>query len=57
MAAGLSQTLNPAPAAAPSPAAPADPVEALAKLKRMLDATLITADEFNAKKAEILGRM
>ncbi len=34
-----------------------DPVEALAKLKRMLDAGLIDQAEYDAKKAEILSRM
>lgn len=34
-----------------------DPVESLRKLKTMLDADLITADEYTAKKAEILKRM
>ncbi|WP_022972833.1 PH domain-containing protein, partial [Xanthomonas maliensis] len=34
-----------------------DPLQTLAKLKQLLDAELITQDEFNAKKAEILGRM
>lgn len=34
-----------------------DPVETLAKLKRMLDAGLIEQSEYDAKKAEILGRM
>lgn len=34
-----------------------DPVEVLAKLKRMLDAGLIEQSEYDAKKAEILSRM
>ncbi|MCM1437661.1 MAG: SPFH domain-containing protein [Roseburia sp.] len=34
-----------------------DPVEALGKLKKMLDAGLITQSEYDAKKAEILSRM
>ena len=34
-----------------------DPVETLAKLKRMLDAGLIEQSEYDAKKAEILSRM
>jgi hypothetical protein len=34
-----------------------DPFEVLAKLKRLRDAELITEDEFNAKKAEVLARM
>jgi len=32
-------------------------MEQLTKLKKMLDAGLITQDEFNEKKAEILSRM
>ena len=45
-------------AAQPASAAPAeDPVETLAKLKRMLDAGLIEQGEYDAKKAEILSRM
>ena len=38
-------------------AAADDPVEALSKLKKMLDADLITQSEYDAKKAEILRRM
>jgi hypothetical protein len=39
------------------PAPPADPVRAMEDLKRMADAGLITEHEFEAKKAEILGRL
>jgi len=39
------------------PAATEDPVETLAKLKRMLDADLINQSEYDAKKAEILSRI
>jgi len=53
-----------APAAAPSaPVAPQsappadDPLAALAQLKKLLAAELITEDEFAAKKAEILARL
>lgn len=35
----------------------ADPVEQLGKLKKMLEADLISAEEYDAKKAEILSRM
>lgn len=45
-----------APQPAPVPAAE-DPVEILAKLKRMLDAGLIDSVEFDSKKGEILARM
>lgn len=34
-----------------------DPVEVLAKLKKMLDGSLITREEYDAKKAEILSRL
>jgi membrane protease subunit (stomatin/prohibitin family) len=34
-----------------------DPMEALSKLKKLLDNDLITQDEFNQKKAEILSRL
>ncbi len=44
------------PAAAPQPAAD-DPMETLAKLKKMLDAGLIEQAEYDKKKAEILSRM
>jgi hypothetical protein len=42
---------------APSTPVKEDPMEQLTKLKKMLDAGLITQDEFNEKKAEILSRM
>jgi hypothetical protein len=45
---------NPAPAAA---AAAADPVQRLKTLKEMYDAGLITAGEFEAKRAEIISKM
>jgi len=38
-------------------AASEDPVETLSKLKKMLDAELISQEEFDAKKVEILARM
>ena len=42
-----------------TPSAPTkeDPLEQLTKLKKMLDAGLITDDEYNAKKVDILSRM
>ena len=45
--------------AQPTSSAPAteDPVEKLKKLKDMLEANLITAEEFEAKKADILSTM
>lgn len=44
---------------AQQPAAPAadDPMAVLAKLKKMLDAGLIEASEYESKKAEVLARM
>lgn len=45
----------PAPATAPVPAD--DPLAALAQLKKLFEAELITADEFAGKKAEILARL
>ena len=44
------ETANPEPPAE-------DPMETLAKLKKMLDADLISQDEYDKKKAEILSRM
>ena len=34
-----------------------DPVEVLAKLKKMLDAGLITQEQYNAKVNEVMSRM
>ena len=34
-----------------------DPIEVLGKLKQLLDAGLITEDDYNAKKTEVLSRM
>ena len=34
-----------------------DPVKVLGKLKELLDAGLITEDEYNKKKAEVIARM
>lgn len=52
------QPMQPAQPAAPAPSAPSagtdDPVERLAKLKKMFEAGLITPDEFNAKKSQII---
>lgn len=50
-----------APVAAPAPAAASVPAEdalaALSQLRKLLEAELITADEFAGKKAEILARL
>ena len=46
----------PAPAPAPAAAAPAlDPIEALTQAKQLLDAGVLTQEEFDAQKARILG--
>ena len=42
---------------APTPQPDADPMETLAKLKKMLDMGLIEQSEYDAKKSEILSRM
>jgi len=49
------QQPEPAPSQAAAPAG--DPVEVLTKLKAMLDAGLISQQEYDAKKADILSRM
>lgn len=65
MSAGAQQTPPAAPEQAPVAAAPAqsgaapkqDPFEALETLAKMLNAGLITQDEYDGKKAEIMSRM
>ena len=64
---GLVQSMNPqtaAPAAAPQTSTPTEPkakmsldeqIETLKKLKELLDAGILSEDEFNAKKKEIMG--
>ena len=57
---GAQSTPPPAAPAAPAAAAPAapaeeDPVERLTKMKSMLDAGLITQDDYDAAKNKILG--
>jgi putative oligomerization/nucleic acid binding protein len=49
----------PAPAQAPvvSSPAPSNPLEAMDALAAMRDRGMITAEEYEAKKAELLGRM
>lgn len=51
------QTSVPVPPLTPSSSQKEDPLEKLKKLKSMLDAGLITEDEYNAKKTEILSNM
>ena len=46
-----------ADAATSVPMAPESPTEALRKLKTLMESGVINADEFNAKKAEILSRI
>ena len=41
----------------PPPPAKEDPVQVLGKLKQMLDQGLITADEYNAKKKDLIAKM
>ncbi len=55
VAAAPGSTTGPAPAAAP--AAPADPAAALNSLADLRDRGAITAEEYEAKKAELLARM
>ena len=45
------------PQAAPQQVPEEDPMELLTKLKKMVEAGLITEEEYNAKKVEILSRM
>ena len=46
-----------APAAAPSAPAPSDALEQIRKLGELKDAGLLTDEEFDAKKAELLKRV
>jgi hypothetical protein len=41
----------------PQPTPKEDPMEELNKLKKMVEAGLITEEEYNIKKAEILAKM
>jgi membrane protease subunit (stomatin/prohibitin family) len=56
MIGGMAQMFGQNPGQNP-PQAAFDPVEALAKLKKMLDGGLITQLEYDGKKAEILSKM
>ena len=49
----------PTPPIAPVPVHTAadDPMQVLGKLKQLLDAGLVSQDEFDAKKSEVLGRL
>lgn len=47
----------PATGAMPPPPAKEDPVQILGKLKQMLDQGLISAEEYNAKKRDLLSKM
>ena len=56
--AGGGITINTQSAPAPAAAAPTeDPMEKLTKLKSMLDMGILTQEEFDAKKADILSKM
>jgi TPP-dependent pyruvate/acetoin dehydrogenase alpha subunit len=48
---------SPASKAASSPATTDDPVEKIRELARLRDEGLLTEDEFQAKKAELLGQI
>ena len=50
------QVFAPAQQTAPQPAAD-DPMDTLTKLKKLFDAGLITQEEYDAKKAEVLSRL
>lgn len=45
----------PAPAPAPAPVEEADPYEQLTEAKKLLDAGILTEEEFAAEKKKILG--
>jgi hypothetical protein len=45
----------PAPAPAPPPVEEADPYEQLTEAKKLLDAGILTEEEFAAEKKKILG--
>ena len=55
--AGGGITINNATTQAPVAAAVEDPMEKLTKLKSMLDMGVLTQEEFDAKKADILAKM
>ena len=46
---------QPAPAAAPPPMSVGDQLDAVKKLKELLDVGILTQDEFDSKKKQILG--
>jgi hypothetical protein len=50
-------TPQPVPQPVPQPTPKEDPMEQLNKLKKMVEAGLITEEEYNTKKAEILAKM
>ena len=50
-------TQHAAPLTVPSAAAADDPYEALQKLASLRDAGVLTEEEFEAKKQDLLGRM
>ncbi|MCK5802020.1 MAG: PH domain-containing protein [Lentisphaeria bacterium] len=54
---GSVPTTGPAGDQAPSPVVPEDPTAKLTQLKTMMDAGLITQDEYETKKTEILSRL
>ncbi|MDR2930626.1 MAG: SHOCT domain-containing protein [Propionibacteriaceae bacterium] len=52
-----SVTINTTPTPQPAPVSAVDPMEQLAKLKNLFDAGVLTPEEFNAKKSQILAQM
>ncbi len=42
---------------AAAPAATADPLEQLEKLQKLKDAGILSEEEFNAKKADLLSKL
>ena len=45
------------PEAVPQTQVPEDPVETMRKLRAMIDGGLIDQGQYEAKKAEVMGRM
>lgn len=54
---GAMPTAQPFSQMQPPPPAREDPVQVLAKLKQMLDQNLISTEEYNAKKKDVLSKM
>lgn len=52
-----SQIFQKAPGSTQQTSSQEDPIAVLGKLKQLFDAGLITEDDYNAKKAEVLSRI